>query len=45
MEPVIGKDLVVKVTKMAHGKDGKLYVTVAHPQAENRPTFVWKGGE
>lgn len=45
MEPEIGKDMTVKVTKMAYGKDGKLYVTVAHPHAENRPTFVWKGSE
>lgn len=39
---VVGDILAVQVTKVTLGKDGNIYVTVAHLEATNRPTFIWK---
>ena len=40
--PVLGSEITVKVTKLTVGGDGKLYVTIFHEQAENKPTLIWR---
>ena len=40
--PTPGELILVVVTKVTLGKDGKMYVTINHEDASNSPTLIWK---
>jgi|CXWL01.1.fsa_nt_gi propanediol dehydratase small subunit len=38
---MLNKTILVKIKKVTFGADGKVYIAVDYPLAENRPTFVF----
>ena len=41
--PRVGSVIEVYVERIVPGTDEKLFLTIQHPQALNRPTLIWTG--